>query len=62
MIHDVDETLRQIVERDVLADAGVEVTFQAPTKEWAASRTSPAIDLYLYDIREDVGRRDVAHY
>ncbi len=57
MIHEVDETLRQFVRRDALPGTEVEVVFDAPTKEWASRRNSPAVDLYLYDIREDTRRR-----
>ncbi len=35
----------------------VEVVFDAPTKEWAARRSAPTVDVYLYDIREDLRRR-----
>lgn len=62
MIHDIDETLRRVVERDALADAGVEIAFEAPTREWAARRSAPVVDLYLYDVREDLGRRNMASY
>ena len=31
--------------------------FEAPTKDWVARRSGPAVDLYLYDIREDLQRR-----
>jgi hypothetical protein len=33
------------------------VDLEAPTKEWAARRTGPTINLYLADVREDVDRR-----
>ena len=59
MIHEVDEALRKLVERE-LAGSGVEVSFEAPTKDWAARRSAPTVDLYLYDIREDRERRNVA--
>ena len=29
-----------------------------PTREWAGRRNSPTIDVYLYDIREDMRRRE----
>jgi len=61
MIHDVDESLRKVILRDALNGSGAELTFDAPTKEWAARRTTPTVDLYLYDIREDRERRDVAY-
>jgi hypothetical protein len=57
MIHDVDETLRTIVRRDVINGADIEVLFEAPTKDWASRRNTPTIDIYLYDIREDMRRR-----
>ena len=59
MIHDVDESLRTVVRRDVLDGANVEISFEAPTREWAARRNSPTLSLYLYEIREDLQRREV---
>lgn len=61
MIDHVDEALRHLVERNVLNDSGVEVAFDPPTREWATRRNAPTIDLYLYDIREDLDRRNVAY-
>jgi hypothetical protein len=60
MIHDVDESLRALVKRDALNGSGVDVAFDAPTKDWVARRNAPIVNLYLYDIREDVTRRDTA--
>jgi hypothetical protein len=60
MIHDVDESLRALLKRDALNGSGVEVTFDAPTKDWVARRNAPVVNLYLYDIREDLSRRDTA--
>lgn len=57
MIADVDQALRAIIEEDALQGASVEVTFDAPTKEWAGKRTGPTVDVFLYDIREDPRRR-----
>jgi hypothetical protein len=59
MIHEVDESLRNIIRREALNGADVEVTFDAPTKDWSARRNSPAVNVYLYDIREDLNRREV---
>jgi len=58
MINDVDNCLRSVVRRDALKGSAVEVVFVAPTKEWSARRSAPALDLYLYDIREDLTRRE----
>lgn len=57
VIHEVDETLRSIVRRDVINGSDIEVVFDAPTKEWSSRRNTPTIDIYLYDIREDLKRR-----
>ena len=55
MIHDIDKALRTLLEREVSKD--IEVLFDAPTKDWAGHRNKPTIDVYLYDIREDLRRR-----
>ena len=61
MIHDVDESLRALVRRDVLNGANVDVSFEAPTRDWSSRRNSPTLNLYLYDIHEDLQRREVQH-
>jgi len=60
MIQDVDETLRALVKREALNGSQVEIAFDAPTRDWSARRNAPTINLYLYDIREDMSRRDAA--
>ena len=60
MIHDVDESLRALVKRDALEGSRVELAFDAPTREWSARQNSPVVSMYLYDVREDVSRREVA--
>jgi hypothetical protein len=57
MINEVDEALRNLVRAEVVSGADVEVLFEAPTREWASRRNTPTVDLFLYDIREDVRRR-----
>ncbi len=58
MIHEVDVALRSLIEREATAGTQVEVVFDAPTKDWAGRRNVPTIDVYLYDIREDLRRRE----
>lgn len=58
MIDEVDDALRTVIRRDALNGSDVDIVFDAPTKDWAARRNSPTIDVYLYDIREDLGRRE----
>jgi hypothetical protein len=57
MINEVDEVLRSMVKADVVGGTDVEVVFDAPTREWASRRSRPTVDMYLYDIREDIRRR-----
>ncbi len=58
MIHEVDSALRALIERDAVGTRDVEVVFDAPTRDWAGRRNAPTIDVYLYDIREDLRRRE----
>src|SRR3979490_57261 len=59
MIQDVEESLRALVKRDALNGSKADVAFDAPNKEWSSRRNTPTVDLYLYDIREDLERREV---
>ena len=58
MIYEVDEALRALIRQDALPGSEVEVVFDAPTKDWASRRNTPTVDVYLYDIREDLRRRE----
>ncbi len=57
MIHEIDDALRRLVREEALVGSGVDIVLEAPTKEWAARRNAPTVNLYLYDIREDLRRR-----
>ena len=53
-IADLDEGLRDLLRSDLRRHGfdGVEISFDAPTREWAGRLTGPAVNLFLYDIRE----------
>jgi Pvc16 N-terminal domain len=57
VIHEIDEALRGLVHDDVVDGSDIDVAFDAPTREWSGRRNAPTINLYLYDIREDLGKR-----
>ncbi len=57
VIYEVDTALRTLIERET-GMRDVDVVFDAPTREWAGRRTVPTVDVYLYDIREDLRRRE----
>ncbi|MEU9386580.1 DUF4255 domain-containing protein [Streptomyces sp. NPDC048279] len=61
MIHEVDQVLRTLLTGGALEGSGIDVSFDAPTRDWAARRNGPVINSYLYDIREDVKRRQRGH-
>ncbi|MFI5617712.1 DUF4255 domain-containing protein [Streptomyces sp. NPDC051567] len=61
MIHEVDQVVKGLLSGGALAGSGIDVSFEAPTRDWAARRNGPVINAYLYDIREDVNRRQRGH-
>lgn len=59
MIADVDAGLRAVLGPRA-GEHGADVSFEAPTRAWSARRAAPTLDIYLFDIREDVDYRAVA--
>ena len=62
MIDDLDETLRQLlIAKAGLDPAEVDISFEIPTRDWATSSaaTRPTVNLYLYDIRENLKLREM---
>ncbi len=59
-IADLDEALRRLLRRELERRGfeGVEVAFDAPSKEWSGKLTSPVVNLFLYDLRESVERAE----
>ncbi|MGA4544032.1 DUF4255 domain-containing protein [Uniformispora flossi] len=62
MIHEVDDALRALLRAEALDRTSVSVVFDAPTRDWAAKVNAPTVNLYLYDIREDMRRRERGLY
>jgi uncharacterized protein DUF4255 len=60
MLHLLDETLETFLRGTVpLPARDVDVAFEAPDGEWAATLSSrPTIDLFLWDIRPNLTERD----
>lgn len=59
MIADVDAALRSLLTPKA-REHGAEVSLEAPTRDWADRRAHPTLDVYLFDIREEVDLRRVA--
>ena len=53
-IADLDEGLRGLVRTSLKRHGfdGVEISFDAPSREWSGKLTGPAVNLFLYDVRE----------
>lgn len=57
MISEVDEALVALLRREAVEDPTVEIVLDAPNREWSARRNAPTINVYLYDIREELRQR-----
>jgi Pvc16 N-terminal domain/Carboxypeptidase regulatory-like domain len=59
-IADLDEKLRDLLRAELERRGfeGVEIAFDAPSKEWSGKLTRPTVDLFLYDLREAVERAE----
>ncbi|MCI0441147.1 MAG: DUF4255 domain-containing protein, partial [Chloroflexi bacterium] len=59
MFADVDESIRRLlVERGNLNSGEIDISFDMPTREWAAGISRPTVNLYLYDVRENLELRE----
>jgi len=55
VIQSLDETIKRLlIEKTPLDPREVEISFEVPKRDWAAGLTRPTINLYLYDIRENL--------
>src|SRR3954452_8620145 len=57
---DLDEALRALLKRELERHGfeGVEVAFDAPATDWSAKLTNPTVNLFLYDMRENVAQAE----
>jgi Pvc16 N-terminal domain/Carboxypeptidase regulatory-like domain len=62
MLADLDETLRGILKSELERHGfdGIEIAFDAPTREWSGQLSAPAVNLFLYDMRESDDERQSA--
>jgi hypothetical protein len=59
MLADLDESLRGLLKGELERHGfeGIEIAFDAPTREWSGQLSAPAVNLFLYDLRESEERR-----
>ncbi|WP_370964381.1 DUF4255 domain-containing protein [Amycolatopsis sp. cg9] len=60
MLHLLDESLEEFLRATVgpVAKREVDVAFAAPDKDWAAKVSRPTLNLYLWDVRRNLGDRE----
>jgi hypothetical protein len=58
VIADLDEVLRQLLIREIdIKGNEVEIAFDTPKRDWSSRLSKPTINLYLFDIRENLRLR-----
>ena len=57
---DLDEALRTLLRRELEHHGfeGVEIAFDAPASDWSAKLTAPTVNLFLYDLRENLSQSE----
>jgi hypothetical protein len=60
VIQDVDDTLKELLVQEVPLDtAAIDIKFEMPTHEWSSKVSKPTVNVYLWDIRENLELRSV---
>lgn len=59
---DLDEALRTLLRRELERHGfeGVDISFDAPSREWTGKLTRPTVSLFLYDLREARDQADIS--
>jgi len=61
VILETDQALLAVTKTRVLGNAAVAVTFDPPARPWIQALKTPAVNFFLFDIRENTHRRDVMY-
>jgi hypothetical protein len=63
VIADLDEVLRTLLIREIdIKDNEVDITFDQPKREWSARLSKPTLNLFLFDLRENLRLRGAEQY
>ena len=63
MIHDVDEVLRKLlIEEMSIKKNDVDIVFHQPKREWSARLSKPTLNLFLFDVQENLNLRTAEIY
>jgi hypothetical protein len=57
---DLDQALERLLKRELERHGfeGVEIAFDAPASDWSAKLTSPTVNVFLYDLRENLAQAE----
>ncbi len=59
MIAELDDALKQLLKEEIpLEPKGIDIAFEMPTKDWSSGLARPTLNLYLFDIRENLEFRE----
>ncbi|HEY4851265.1 MAG TPA: DUF4255 domain-containing protein [Streptosporangiaceae bacterium] len=61
MIAEADQALAVLLKTKVIGNAAIAITFDPPNRQWSQALTGPAVNLFLYDIKENLARREVMY-
>lgn len=60
MLHDLDKTLENLlIKEGKLNKTEIDVVFDQPTSEWSARLSRPTLNLWCYDVRENIKLRNM---
>ena len=61
VIAETDQALAALLKTKVIGNAAISIVFDPPNRPWIQGLKGPAVNLFLFDIRENVHRRDVMY-
>jgi hypothetical protein len=61
VIAETDQALALVLKTRVIGNAGITIAFDQPSRPWIQSLNRPAVNLFLFDIKENLLRRDVMY-
>jgi len=59
MLNLLDDALASFLRAAVPLPADVAIAFEAPDREWGSRVTGPTVNLYLWDVRENLSAREI---
>jgi hypothetical protein len=61
VIAETDQALAALLKTKVIGNAAISIVFDPPNRPWIQGLKGPAVNLFLFDVRENVHRRDVMY-